>query len=180
VSTLASATRKAHLAVAVAEYYLDRPIKSVLDIGCGEGQWQPILQTLRPGVRYQGIDPSPYAIERFGKERHLILGSFSDLPRLRLAKNYDLIICSDLLYYIPETDLKRGLKTLSQHLKGIAFLEAYSSQEALEGDTQGMLPRTEEDYQRIFRKAGFKSCGSHCYVHSNLSHRVTPMEAGIV
>ncbi len=28
------------LAVAVAEYHLERPIRTVLDIGCGEGAWR--------------------------------------------------------------------------------------------------------------------------------------------
>ena len=32
------------LAVAAAESILNRPIETVLDIGCGEGRWQPILQ----------------------------------------------------------------------------------------------------------------------------------------
>src|SRR5690606_26687004 len=31
--------RKVALAVATAEYHLERPLKSVLDIGCGEGAW---------------------------------------------------------------------------------------------------------------------------------------------
>ncbi|MGE8249812.1 MAG: methyltransferase, partial [Stenotrophomonas bentonitica] len=35
--------RKVALAVASAEYYLERPIRSVLDIGCGEGAWRAPL-----------------------------------------------------------------------------------------------------------------------------------------
>ncbi|CRD47608.1 hypothetical protein BN1263180041 [Stenotrophomonas maltophilia] len=40
--------RKVTLAVASAEYYLERPIRSVLDIGCGEGAWRAPLLKLRP------------------------------------------------------------------------------------------------------------------------------------
>ncbi|MES2308545.1 MAG: class I SAM-dependent methyltransferase [Verrucomicrobiota bacterium] len=180
VSTLDSAQRKATLAIAVAEYYLERPVKNVLDIGCGEGQWQPILRKLRPGIQYQGIDPSAYAIKRFGKKRNLTLGSFSDLPKQKLAKMYDLIICSDILYYVLEPELKRGLQKIANHLRGIAFLEAYSSDEKLEGDVQGMLPRSVGDYKRVFKQTGFISCGSHCYVNQSLAYRVTAMERGIV
>lgn len=32
--------RKVALAVVTAEYHLERPIRSVLDIGCGEGAWR--------------------------------------------------------------------------------------------------------------------------------------------
>ena len=40
--------RKVALAVACAEYYLERPIRTVLDIGCGEGAWRAPLLKLRP------------------------------------------------------------------------------------------------------------------------------------
>ena len=39
--------RKVALAVATAEYHLERPIRSVLDIGCGEGAWRAPLRSLR-------------------------------------------------------------------------------------------------------------------------------------
>lgn len=178
VSTLPATRRKARLALSIAEYYLDRPVCSVLDIGCGEGQWQPILKKLNRSIHYTGLDPSPYVIKKFGKQRNLIQGQFTELKKLPLDKSYDLIICSDLLYYIPEPDLKQGLQWIMKHLQGVAFLEAYSSTEPLEGDTQGMLPRSVKDYQRLFRQSEFISCGSHCYVNHHLAHRVTALERG--
>ena len=39
--------RKVAMAVAMAEYYLERPIRSVLDVGCGEGAWRAPLLKLR-------------------------------------------------------------------------------------------------------------------------------------
>lgn len=174
VSTPATVARKARLVVAVAEYYLDRRVRTALDVGCGEGQWQPALKRL--GVRYTGIDPSPYAIRRFGRRRHLLLGSFGNLPRL--APSYDLIICSDALYYVPDDELIMGLEILVQRLSGIAFLEAYPTETRLDGDTAGMFPRTAAFYRRIFRKAGLVSCGSHCYAGQALRDRVTEMERG--
>ena len=32
--------RKIATCVAMAEFVLDRPLQSILDIGCGEGRWQ--------------------------------------------------------------------------------------------------------------------------------------------
>ncbi len=40
--------RKVALAVSTAEYYLQREVRSVLDIGCGEGAWWAPLRKLRP------------------------------------------------------------------------------------------------------------------------------------
>ena len=176
VVTPALVARKAQLAVAVAEYYLGRRLRNALDIGCGEGQWQPVLNKMRPGISYTGIDPSSYALKRFGRRRNLIYGSFGNLPVL--APGYDLIIASDSLYYVPEDELKFGLKVLASRLAGVAFLEAYASDEGLTGDTAGMFPRSAATYRRLFRRAGLRSCGSHCYVGPMLAERVTEMERG--
>ncbi len=59
--------RKVALAVATAEYHLERPIRSVLDIGCGEGAWRAPLLKLRPKASYLGFDSSDYAIARYGR-----------------------------------------------------------------------------------------------------------------
>src|SRR5580658_4253110 len=58
--------RKAALAVAMAEHYLERPLRSVLDVGCGEGVWRAPLLKLRPKLAYLGVDSSEYAVARFG------------------------------------------------------------------------------------------------------------------
>jgi len=176
VSTPYTLARKAMLAVAVAEYYLDRPVRTALDVGCGEGQWRPALKKLRPDIRYAGIDPSPYAVRRFGKRRNIFLGSFGELPRL--AASYDLIICSDALYYVPDDELIIGLEILVQHLAGVAFLEAYPAETKLDGDTDGMFPRSAAFYRKVLRHAGLISCGSHCYVGPALHERVTELERG--
>lgn len=174
VSTMAKTSRKALLAMAVAEYYLERQVRTVLDVGCGEGQWQPVLKKLRPRLRYTGIDPSPYAVKRFGKRRHLVHGSFGNPPDLE--DSYDLIICSDSLYYIPDDELIMGLHILAPRLAGIAFLEAYPQEAGLRGDTSGMHPRSAAFYRRVFRDAGLRACGSHCYAGPRLRDFVTPLE----
>lgn len=180
VSTTASAARKAALALSVAEYYLERPARTVLDVGCGEGQWQPILKKMRPGIRYTGIDPSEYAIKRFGKKRNLKLGGFGNLGQLRLAMSYDLIICSDILYYVSRAELAAGIPELAARLGGIAFFEAYASDEALKGDTRTMEKRNTGFYKKLFRRNGLVACGPHCYAGQVLREMVTDLERGSV
>ena len=43
---------------------LERPIETVIDVGCGEGPWRAALRRIRPKARYVGLDPSEYAIRR--------------------------------------------------------------------------------------------------------------------
>src|SRR5688500_8284997 len=75
--------RKVALAVATAEYHLARPLRTVLDIGCGEGPSRAPLLTLRPAAHYVGFDASAYAVARFGARRNLHLARFGDFARLR-------------------------------------------------------------------------------------------------
>ncbi|MEI6494119.1 MAG: class I SAM-dependent methyltransferase [Verrucomicrobiota bacterium] len=176
VITAAKTARKVQLSLAVAEYYLERRVRTVLDIGCGEGQWQPALNKLRPCLRYTGVDPSPHAIKRFGKRRNILRGSFGNLPEL--ADSYDLIVCSDSLYYIPDDELIIGLHAIATRLAGVAFLEAYPQDADLEGDTSGMHPRSAAFYRKAFRHAGLRPCGSHCYIGAALRDSVTELEYG--
>jgi len=180
VSTTASAERKARMALAVAEYYLEAPVRSVLDVGCGEGQWAPVLQALRPGLAYRGIDASAYAVRKWGAKRNLVLGTFADLPDLLDDTRYDLIICSDMLYYLPQKELVRGLQVLVERLDGIAFLEAYTPDDAIEGDTASWEPRGLVMWKKIFRAQGLVSCGPHCYAGPTLAPMVMQLERGAV
>jgi SAM-dependent methyltransferase len=78
VGSPAELRRKVTMAVTQAEYYLGRSIRSVLDVGCGEGVWRAPLRSLRPGIHYQGLDASEYAVARYGRSRNIcasIIGS---------------------------------------------------------------------------------------------------------
>src|SRR5262245_50233526 len=99
--------RRVQLAVAASEYLLERPIRSVLDVGCGEGRWQPLLRQVRPRIRYVGVDSSAYVVSRYGKRRGLRLGRLGQLGRLGLEGRFDLIVCSDVLHYVERDELRR-------------------------------------------------------------------------
>ena len=93
--------RKVALAVACAEYYLERPIRTVLDIGCGEGAWRAPLLKLRPKLRYLGFDSSEFAVSKYGPRRNLHYAHFGDFAQLRPCPPVDLLICADVLHYLP-------------------------------------------------------------------------------
>jgi len=178
VGSGATTRRRVAMVVAVAEYFLERPIRSVLDVGCGEGQWQPLLAALRPRLRYTGVDSSEYAIARFGRRRNLFPGTFGALAELPLASSYDLVVCSNVLAYVDRSELLPGLGELARRTGGVAFLEAYDSGLELDGDAEGLDLRSTKFYRAIFRRAGFTPCGPHCYAGPTLGERVTALEAG--
>src|SRR5437868_8179650 len=74
--------RKVHLALSAAEYMLGRHVRTVLDVGCGEGRWSVALKRIRPGLAYTGVESSQYAVATFGAKRNVRQGSFGTLRTL--------------------------------------------------------------------------------------------------
>lgn len=169
--------RKVHLAVSAAEFMLERPITSVLDIGAGEGAWQPLLARMRPAARYLGVEPSDYAVRRYGRRRNLRPGRVDRLDEAKVRGRFDLVVCADVMNYLSPAELRRGLAQIATRLGGVAYLEVYTSDDELEGDLTGIDLRAPSYYRRALRAAGLRPCGMHCYVGDHLGHRVTAMEA---
>jgi len=176
VKSCAGIRRKAALALSVSEYYLERPVRTVLDVGCGEGNWLSALRSLRPRIRYTGVDASNYAVERFGRKRNIHLGSFATLEVIGLADQYDLIICSDTLFYLPIGELEQGLISLAPRTAGVAFLELYTDQDSVIGDFPKKGLRSASWHHKLLRNHGFLSVGSHCYLGPKGQDRAMEME----
>ena len=176
VKTQAGIRRKAALAVSFAEYYLERPVRTVLDVGCGEGNWLPALISLRPKIRYTGVDASTYAVERFGKMRNIRLGSFATLEEIGLREDYDLIVCSDTLFYLSLGELEQGIASLAQRAAGVAFLELYTNADSLVGDFPNEGLQSASFYRKMLMRYGFLSVGSHCYLGPDMAERAMQME----
>ena len=168
--------RKAALALSVAEYYLERPVRTVLDVGCGEGNWLPAVISLRPKIRYTGVDASTYAVDRFGKKRNIRLGSFATLDEIGLKEDYDLIVCSDTLFYLPLTELEQGIASLAHRSAGVAFLELYTGEDSLIGDFPNAGLQSASFYRKMLTRHGFLSVGSHCYLGPDMAERAMQME----
>ncbi len=168
--------RKVTMAVAVAEYYLQRPIRNVLDLGCGEGAWRAPLLKLRPRLHYQGVDSSDYAVRKFGARRNIALATFGQMEQLRLGPAVDLLVCSDVLHYVPTAELKRGLSAFDELCDGVAFIELFTTEDEILGDKNGFLPRRAAWYRKQFANAGLVSCGSHSYLSPNLAEQAAALE----
>src|SRR5690606_22689071 len=105
-------------------------------------------------LRYLGFDSSEYAVRKFGARRNLHYARFGDFEFLRPCPPVDLLVCSDVLHYLPATELKRGLPGLAELCGGVAFLETFTREDAFEGDQDGFQSRPAAWYRRQFAGEG--------------------------
>jgi len=66
--------------------------------------------------------------------------------------------------------------TIATLLGGVAFLEAYTTGDEMEGDLEDWHPRSKSQYRRIFADAGLVACGVHCYLNRALSVNAVELE----
>jgi len=172
--------RKVGMALGAAEHLIGRAVNSVLDVGCGEGSWQPILMARRPRLKYLGLDTSDYAIRRYGHSRNLRPGSWGQLGEVRFGGPFDLVVCSDALHYVPTPEFLRGLGGLPELVGGVAYLDFLTSDDdletGLEGDLVGFRKRTAAWYRRKLGATGLVECGLGMWAAKDLAPALTAME----
>ena len=138
----------------------------MVDIGCGEAPWCPVLRSLRKDIRYVGIESSDYALERYGRTRNIRRGSLAELASMRLPRSVDLVVCADVLQYVETREIERGLKAIARMLGGIAYIETFTTADAMEGDRDRWHDRSAADYRKLFRRAGLTQCGPYCWANA--------------
>jgi SAM-dependent methyltransferase len=176
VNSTADVRRKVHLAVSVTEYFLKRAIRSALDIGCGEGAWLEHLHALRANIEYMGLDPSDYVVRRFGKKRNIHRAAFGDLPSLNLRRRFDLVICSDVLHYVDDSEIRAGAVEIARLAGAVAFIEVLTKEDDIEGDLRDMKRRPAKWYRKTFADAGLMMVAPYCYLAPSLFANAAELE----
>ncbi len=176
VKSAGELSREVEFVLRATEHILGRAVRTVLDVGCGEGNWYPVLAERRPALRYTGVDPSEYAVRQWTARRHIRRGSIGDLGRLGLDGPFDLIISSGVLNYLTPRELTRGLREIAALLGGVAYLELYTDADAVIGDTRDAPRRSAAWYRRATRRAGLVACGLHLYVGSEIAPELAELE----
>ncbi|MDB5826445.1 MAG: methyltransferase type 11 [Variovorax sp.] len=106
--------------------YLRLPVRRVLDIGCGVGQWRGIIAKQFPQASYRGVEFSEYLCERYGWERASVVDYHAKKP-------FDLVICQGVLAYLSPSDLKLALRNLGRLTNGALYLEAVAAEDYKRG-----------------------------------------------
>lgn len=170
--------RKVRLAVAAAEFVLARRIRTVLDVGCGEAPWRAILKRMRPRLEYTGFDSSEYAVARYGRRRNIRRAALGDMAYVGLREPFDLVVCADVLHYVRSQEVRDGLAALAPLVGGVAFMEAFTSADEIDGDHAELQNRTPAVYQRFFEEAGLVPVGLHLYVTRATAATLVALEKG--
>jgi SAM-dependent methyltransferase len=176
VATPAERRRRVWLALAIAEYVLERPVRDVLDVGCGEALWRAPIRALHPRIRYTGVDPSSYVVRRFGASRTIRQGTLEHIDELKLRAAYDLIVCVDVLHFLSSAQLARGLASIAARLQGVAYLPAFTALDDVEGDVRTMRRRAPAWYRAQFARAGLAPVGLDCYVRRDTLRQLAALE----
>lgn len=117
------------LATFVAGYlqYMQIPVRSILDVGCGVGNWQTVSKELWPRARYYGVEYSAHLCEQFGWHQ----GSITNLKaKTQLGRaTFDLVVCQGVLQYLDDRAAAAALKNLAKWSDGALYLEALTERD---------------------------------------------------
>ena len=97
--------------------YLQLPVRSVLDLGCGLGHWRTALKALVPRASYRGVEWSEYQCDRMGWEH----GSVVDYAP---GRAFVLVVCQGVLQYLDDASAARAIQNLGRLSQGALYLEA--------------------------------------------------------
>ena len=80
------------------------------------------------------------------------------------------------MHYLDARELDRGLPGLAALCGGVAFLETFTREDGIDGDTEGFLRRPAAFYRSRFATQGFVALGSHLWLAGGLSDALTALE----
>jgi SAM-dependent methyltransferase len=107
----------------IRRFLADVPFRSVVDIGCGTGNWA----RLAPGP-YLGIDTSPAFIagcrRRYADDprRRFVQG---DAATLEFDRHFDLAMLISVLHHLSDDDVRRLLPWIVRHARCFFVLDLY-------------------------------------------------------
>lgn len=95
---------------------IDRHCKTLVDIGCAEGEAAAMLKAAFPSLQVSGFDFSEQAIET-ARSRHPEV-EFHALPLDDITERYDVVMCSNVLEHFtePRVMLERLARIAKRHL----------------------------------------------------------------
>ena len=89
---------------------IPKDVKSLLDVGCGNGLFGHRLQEVRPDILITGVDRSKSALKHVAFESKV--ASIDDLPFD--DKSFDAVSCLQVIEHIPNASYGRSLEELSR------------------------------------------------------------------
>lgn len=121
--------------------YLEQPVRSVVDIGCGFGFWRDVIARHFPKARYTGVEISEYLCEEHGWLHASVID-------FRAPRPFDLVICKDTLQYLARKDAEAAIRNLTRLCRGALYLHVLTREDWEENCDQA---RTDGD---VYKRRG--------------------------
>ena len=86
------------------------------------------------------------------------------------------MICSDVLHYVSEAELRAGIPVLAEAIEGIAFIEVLTREDEIVGDLEGLIRRPAQWYRNLFGRAGMTAVGPYCWLPPVMRDAVAELE----
>ncbi|HEU4532076.1 MAG TPA: class I SAM-dependent methyltransferase [Steroidobacteraceae bacterium] len=114
--------------------YLDLPVRSILDAGCGMGWLRAPLERGLPQASYVGLESSEYLCKRFGWQHGSLATHKPRVP-------YDLVVCYDVLQYLDAREAPRAMANLARLVRGALYFSALTQEDWDENCDQSRTDR---------------------------------------
>lgn len=176
ILTPAERRRRVAAVVAAAERWLERPLRSALDVGCGLGLWGREMRRLRPGMHYTGYEPSPAVPRVLRRGFEIRRGSFAEVATLPEGVTFDLVLCIDVLHYLRKREVELALEALVPRAHGPLVLEVMTAAEEVEGDVDGFRSRRPAWWRERFARHGLVGVGLHLWLGGELAEAPAALE----
>jgi SAM-dependent methyltransferase len=149
------------------------PVRGILDAGCGIGLLRKPFKELLPRARYAGLEASEYLCARFG----WTCGSIVDFAA---RKPYDLVICYDVLQYLPDAEAARAIVNLSRLSRAAIYVSALTTEDWRENCDRSRTDRAVHlragDWYRRRLNKSFRYIGFGIWVRKNVTAILWEME----
>jgi len=110
-------------------------VRTVLDMGCGMGTWKNEIARHFPRAGYTGVEHSGYLCERFGWKP-------GSADKFKSHARFDLVICQDVLQYLPDRRAAKALNNLALLCRGALYFAVLTEKDWTENCDQTLTDGT--------------------------------------
>ena len=158
VVTKAAARAEVRFVLAFCDH-IGVDIRRFADVGAGTGWWAKEFSRQRPRCgAIETYDASSDAVRLYG-HRKLSIERLGGRPA-------DLIVCRDVLRYIPQAPAKEAIRRLARKCRGVLYLHVIASDDEVDEAASDMTGyfRPARWYLRQLASAGFLNAGMGLFV----------------
>ncbi|MEO5904928.1 MAG: methyltransferase domain-containing protein [Gemmatimonadaceae bacterium] len=138
-------------------------VKRFTDVGAGTGWWAREFAKQYPRCEsVETFDASEDACKVYGHRRTAVQNLSGPAS--------DLVVCRDVLRYVPDAHIDRAIKRLATKCRGVLYLHVITSNDEIDeeaSDMEGSF-RTTSFYRKRLKAAGFRDCGMGLFASSRM------------